>query len=103
MFRSSEDRSVVISNACIPDVSAGAAPTRLFANLVNGPENILVTTLVPGIHESEMLNFKVPLNGAVTLRVVGAHPIHLIGYMNLIQDASDIIMEEEEEEDIPEE
>ena len=98
-LQSSEVASVLISNVCIPDVSAGKAPSRLFATVSGGPTRALLATLVPETHETEMLNFKVPLEQSVKMEVTGAHPIHVIGYMNILDDDLDVILEEEDEEE----
>lgn len=97
-LQSSETCALVISNACIPDISAGPGPSRLFASVSN--QRILLTTLVPGLRENDMLNFKVPLESIIKLEVVGAHPVHVIGYLNSLVDEA--LLEEEEEEETEE-
>ena len=102
-FSSSEVLCLVISNICIPEIDIDKAniPTRVFA--VNGSDRMLLGTLVPGLHEMDAVNYKVPPLGKVDIEILGPHPVHVIGYRQPLpfesdSDLSRVSREEEEEE-----
>jgi hypothetical protein len=105
------DSSVLtLTNASIPDLPAdgSTAPVRLLADVetvdlsnpaddgaVRVQRNVLLASLVPGSVESQKIAALFsPLN-AVTLRVKGSVPVHLVGYLDPVSDDGE---EEEEEE-----
>ena len=99
-LKATDETGLVISNLCIPEVDPANAdnPSRIFAHK-NG--RFLLATLVPGVCEMSVINYKVPPSEEVTIEASGPHPVHFIGYRFSLEDSSDsdILFGEEEEEE----
>jgi hypothetical protein len=109
---------LTLTGASIPELPAdgSTAPVRLLADVVTFTdflsasdglpnkqtlsESVLLATLVPGAIEHQRLNILFSSVNKVTLRVLGAVPVHVGGVLELIDAEGDDEEEEEEEEEV---
>jgi hypothetical protein len=92
---------LVISNACIPDISPTSPiqPSRLFGTVSPSSSNrTLLATLIPGRFELQTFGFVVAPGNHILLETVGPHTVHVIGHLHSLEESSSSNEEDEEEE-----